>query len=241
MSEYTYEGKELSIFANAGKWKAYWLDFISNYLKGHLLEVGAGIGGNTSMFARLHLHGITCLEPDSKLAEGLRKKLHADGLAEKCRVIIGNTGTMTDEKVYDTVVYIDVMEHIENDTEEMHRAACLLNSGGHLIVLSPAHNILYSPFDKAVGHFRRYNREMLAAIVPEELQPVRIAYLDSFGLLASGANRLLLKHSMPDLKQIQIWDRFLIPLSVLFDPLLRYRLGKTIIGIWRRTDRKTGG
>ncbi|MCP4111929.1 MAG: glycosyltransferase [Desulfobacteraceae bacterium] len=137
-------------------------------LTGHLLEVGAGIGGNTSMFARLHLHGITCLEPDSKLAEGLRKKLHADGLAEKCRVIIGNTGTMTDEKVYDTVVYIDVMEHIENDTEEMHRAACLLNSGGHLIVLSPAHNILYSPFDKAVGHFRRYNREMLAAIVPEE-------------------------------------------------------------------------
>jgi hypothetical protein len=64
-----------------------------------------------------------------------------------------------------------------------------------------------------------------------------VNYLDSFGALASVGNRLLLRQSMPTLDQILLWDRRLVPISTIFDPILGYRAGKSILGIWKKTDR----
>jgi hypothetical protein len=75
---------------------------------------------------------------------------------------------------------------------------------------------------------------MLRAITPPELDVERILYLDSVGMLASAANRLLLRQSMPTAGQLQFWDRRLIPLSRVCDPLLRHALGKSIVGVWRK-------
>ena len=60
-------------------------------------------------------------------------------------------------------------------------------------------------------------------------------YLDSIGMLASSANVLLLKQSLPTLRQIQFWDRYIIPVSKVVDPLLGHRVGKSVVGIWRKT------
>jgi len=46
----------------------------------------------------------------------------------------------------------------------------------------------------------------------------------------------LLQQSMPTPHQIRLWDRFLVPPSRVVDPLLGYRVGKTILGVWRRPD-----
>src|SRR5262249_14397558 len=96
-------------------------------------------------------------------------------------------------------------EHIADDRSELAAAAAHLKPGGKLIVLGPAHPWLYSPFDKALGHYRRYTRRMLAAAVPADLQRVELIYLDSVGLLASTGNRLLLRRSLPSPRQIRIW------------------------------------
>ena len=103
-----------------------------------------------------------------------------------------------------------------------------------MIVLAPAHQWLFTPFDKAVGHFRRYSKATLAAAAPPELRREKLIYLDSVGLAASLANRLLLKQAMPTHAQIQTWDRLMIPLSRVFDPLLGHRAGKSVLGIWRK-------
>jgi SAM-dependent methyltransferase len=136
---------------------------------------------------------------------------------------------------FDSIIYIDVLEHIEHDAEEVQAAARHLKDDGHLIVLSPAHQFLYTPFDKAIGHYRRYNKKTLSALIPAELETVRLIYLDSIGAFASLANKLALQQSMPTLKQILLWDKKLVPTSTFFDPLIRYYVGKTIVGIWRKT------
>jgi hypothetical protein len=59
-----------------------------------------------------------------------------------------------------------VIEHIEDSTAELRRAVDLLAPGGHLLILVPAFNYLYSPFDKAIGHFRRYDKKILKAELP---------------------------------------------------------------------------
>ena len=89
---------------------------------------------------------------------------------------------------FDTIMYIDVLEHIDNDREELSRAASHLRPDGHLIVLAPAHQRLFSPFDTAIGHFRRYNRPMLRTISPASLRLERMRYLDCAGLILSAAN-----------------------------------------------------
>ena len=150
--------------------------------------------------------------------------------------MVGTLETLKNAPSFDTIVYIDVLEHIEDDRGELARAAELLVPGGHVIVLSPAHNWLYTPFDKVIGHYRRYSRPALRALAPGALKLVRMDYLDSVGLLASLANRLILHQSMPTHRQIAVWDKGMVRLSRLLDPVLGDNVGKSVLGIWKRSQ-----
>jgi hypothetical protein len=111
-----------------------------------------------------------------------------------------------------------------------------LRSGGSLCVLSPAHPWLFSEFDARIGHHRRYSRAALVALTPPRTRLRLVRYLDSVGLGASLANRLLLRSPKPTRSQILFWDRLMVPLSRPLDWLLRYRLGKSILAVWERAD-----
>jgi hypothetical protein len=194
------------------------------------LEVGAGIGATTQVLCNERPRRWLCLEPDVQMAEGLR----TTPLPACCEIRAGTLAALQPYETFDAVLYIDVLEHIADDRAELAAAAGHLKAGGRLIVLGPAHPWLYSPFDQALGHYRRYTRKMLAAAVPPGLERVELIYLDSVGLLASTGNRLLLRRSLPSPRQIGIWDRLMVPLSRVLDPLFAYRVGKSVLGVWRR-------
>lgn len=231
MSEFKYVGSELDLFAAVLNWKTYWSQQIRPFLKGDILEVGAGIGSNARFLDCGGAGRWVCLEPDPELAGQLIANLDKAPLQRASEAVCGTLESLTGQ-LFDTIVYIDVLEHIENDREELSRAAAHLRPGGHIIVLSPAHQWLFSPFDAAIGHFRRYNRTMLREISPTSLQLERMRYLDSAGMILSGANMLLLRQSMPTKAQLRFWDRWVIPASRVLDKLLRYSVGKTIIAVW---------
>lgn len=230
-----YVGQELELFARAVNWKNYWRANVQTFLRGDVLEVGAGIGTNTPLLMSAGLKSWTCLEPDPKLAAQLRTHLNAVATPVSWSVQVGTMADLPPEQRFDTVLYIDVLEHIEHDRAEVAGAVNRLRVGGALIVLSPAHQFLFSPFDEAVGHFRRYTRRSLAALTPQGATLRRLRYLDAVGLLASGANAALLRQSTPDARQILFWDRLLVPCSRALDPLLGYRVGKSVLGIWERS------
>jgi 2-polyprenyl-3-methyl-5-hydroxy-6-metoxy-1,4-benzoquinol methylase len=158
-------------------------------------------------------------------------QIRQGNLSSCCEVLIGTLADMPLGHKFDSLIYIDVLEHIPDDKGEVQRALRLLNPGGHLIVLSPAHPFLFSPFDQSIGHFRRYTTKSLREIVPAEVIVLR--YLDAGGMALSFANRLLLKQALPTLQQVQFWDKRVIPLSRILDRLLGYRVGKSVLGIWR--------
>jgi hypothetical protein len=109
-----------------------------------------------------------------------------------------------------------------------------LTSKGKIIVLSPAHPGLFTEFDRALGHYRRYTRRTLRACTPEGASLIGLFALDSFGLLATVANKLLLHQSMPTAKQLAFWDNCLVPVSRWTDPLIAFSLGKSLIAIWQK-------
>jgi cyclopropane fatty-acyl-phospholipid synthase-like methyltransferase len=234
MTCFTYVGSELDLFAAATNWKSYFRTHLEPYLGREVLEVGAGLGGTTRLLCRGHERRWVCLEPDAALAERLTQSIQDGQVPGTCEVAIGTLEQMNGETNFDTILYIDVLEHIPDDGGELARAAQCLGPGGHVLVLSPAHPWLYTPFDQAIGHCRRYTKKTLAALSPQGLELVRLLYLDSIGLLASLGNRLLLKSAMPTAKQIAVWDNLLVRLSRLVDPLLGYSVGKSVVGVWRK-------
>ena len=232
MSEFTYIGTELDLFSNVHHWKSYWHSEIKGYLRGDILEVGAGIGANTLLLSQGTTGRFVCMEPDAQLSIQLAKTLQEHGRTKPFETVCGTMRSLGDQRFH-TILYIDVLEHIENDREELRIAASHLLPGGHLIVLSPAHQRLFSPFDRAIGHFRRYDKSMIRAITPTSLHIEQLKYLDSVGLTASCANSLLLRQSMPTESQLKIWDCWIVPVSRVTDKLLFYSIGKSILAVWK--------
>jgi SAM-dependent methyltransferase len=233
MSELKYVGSELDLFAAVRNWKTYWVQQIQPFLTGDILEVGAGIGSNTRLLDSGGAGRWVCLEPDPELIAALTDKFSETKPRRAYETVCGTLESLAGQQ-FDTIVYIDVLEHIQDDRAELNRAASHLRPGGRLIVLSPAHQILFSPFDASIGHFRRYNRPMLRNISPASLRLERLRYLDCAGLILSAANALLLRQSMPTKGQLRFWDRWFVPVSRVLDRMFLYSVGKTIIAIWRR-------
>ncbi|MBK9636624.1 MAG: class I SAM-dependent methyltransferase [Bacteroidetes bacterium] len=229
-----YIGNELELFSHAHNWKGYYKKHLSPFIKGEVLEVGAGIGETT-----LHLHNETvsswlCLEPDASLASKIENKMKEKILPNNSQLQVGTTDSLSPTKLFDTIIYIDVIEHIENDILEIDRASTLLKPGGHLIILVPAHQYLFSPFDKAIGHYRRYNKARLQKVIPASLQKRKIFYLDCLGFFASLTNKWFLKKEYPTLKDVKFWDRLIVPVSKIIDPIIGYSTGKSLIGVWQK-------
>src|SRR6186713_830923 len=149
MSDFVYTGQELDLFARAKRWEAYWSGQIAPYLAGDVLEVGAGSGVNTVLLHRSALRWVS-LEPDRALAEALQRALAAGGDPARCEVLTGTLETMPADRRFDAILYIDVLEHIEDAKLELRRAAAHLAPGGALVVLAPAHQWLFTAFDKAI-------------------------------------------------------------------------------------------
>lgn len=229
---FAYVGTELELFGRAKNWKAYWSACLRPFVRGDVLEVGAGIGLTTKALAMGAEKSWTCLEPDATMAAEIATRTD---LPVSPKIIVGTTADLPPEPTYDAVAYIDVLEHIKDDRGELERAAVLLRPGGHVVALSPAHQFLFSPFDAAIGHERRYTRRTLAAAAPASLVPRKLAYLDSLGMVLSLGNRLVLGQSMPTAKQIAFWDTRVVPKSRWLDKLFAGRLGKSVIGVWQKS------
>jgi SAM-dependent methyltransferase len=226
MLEYSYIGSELDLFAKATRWKSYWRSFLAPVISGDVLEVGAGIGSNTRVFSGLPVKSWTCLEPDPQLCARIPRELGGT-------LINGKIADLPEVPSYDTILYIDVLEHIEDDKSELEGAFRLLRRAGHLCVLAPAHQGLFTAFDAAIGHYRRYSKKSLKDAGPSNGQLTTLAYLDCMGVLASIGNRILLKQAAPTERQIAIWDRYLVPISLRLDPVLGFKIGKSVVGIWK--------
>lgn len=230
---FTYVGSELELFAEAIDWKNYWASKIRPHIRGDVLEVGAGLGTNTPYLVD-RAKTWTSLEPDPALVGQMKVDTALMGQPH-LRIVQGTLSDLSADQLFDSIVYIDVLEHIEDDVREFDLASQHLRVGGSLVILAPAHQSLYSAFDKGVGHYRRYTaEEFRSRFSCMGMEISRVFYLDSVGLAVSLANRMLLRQSLPTKTQVLFWSRVLVPVSRVLDPLLWHRAGKTVVGVWQR-------
>ena len=226
-----YIGDELELFRHATNWKRYWSSVVARYVNGQVLDVGSGLGVNAPYLVNEHVTAYTFLEPDARLLSETSMDLIPEGIQQ--HRIQGTTADMAG-KQFDTLAYIDVLEHLPDPAVELQRAMDLLRPAGHIVIVVPAFQFLYSPFDKAIGHFRRYDRAGLRADLPAGSELVLMRYLDSMGLLLSLGNKLLLRRAAPDPGQIAFWDKRIIPISRITDRLVVGSFGRSLIAVLRK-------
>lgn len=228
-----YVGDELELFKNATNWKYYFSKKIGKYIQGDVLEVGSGIGINTKYIfnASVNVTSWTLVEPDTILASQIEENTENINLPNK-KIINGTIQSVGSEK-FDTIIYIDVLEHIEDSRKEIELIKAHLKSNGHAIILVPAFNFMYSAFDKQIGHYRRYDKKLLKNELNYQLPIVELFYLDSIGFFASLLNKYILKKELPSTKNIWVWDKIMIPLSKISDIFFLRSFGKSLIGIFK--------
>ena len=199
------------------------------YLRGRILEVGAGIGQTSE--AILELPGVTELvgvEPDARFQQGFRERLPTT------RLVAGTTADLDAGEAFDAAVMVNVLEHIEHDVEELARLREILRHGaGHLCILVPARQELYSRLDSDFGHFRRYDKPLLAGRLREAGFMVRhIHYFNLAGYFAWGLRYKLLRGRSFDIDQVRLFDRRIFPLVHRFESgVCRPPFGQSLIAI----------
>jgi SAM-dependent methyltransferase len=227
-----YIGSELDLFSEAVVWKKYWFRSIEMYLGKNILDIGAGIGATATLFLDKNVDSYTALEPDLENFNKIKKNKDLINAPFRLNCIHGDISSLEENSLFDTILFIDVLEHILDDSKELEEASKHLLPKGKIIVLSPAHDFLYSPFDKAVGHYRRYNKKSLISIKPSILNTEHIFYLDSIGILISIINRYILRSKTPNKQQIKFWNKIVIPASKVIDRVTSYSFGKTVVCVF---------
>jgi 2-polyprenyl-3-methyl-5-hydroxy-6-metoxy-1,4-benzoquinol methylase len=229
MNNFSYKGDELDAFGLAHNWKKYWSQEISNYIQGKVVDIGSGIGTNAEILGFQSYTEWLSVEPDKKLCRIIQQKKKNQILPSHLKILNGTSEDINKLDYFNTALFIDVLEHIEFDRDELKKIRKYLVIGGNVVIVAPAHNFLYSEFDKKIGHFRRYNKKSMLQTIPEGYKIVQLRYLDSVGLLASFANRFFLRSGSPKANQILIWDKYMIRISKMLDKLFGYNIGKTLI------------
>jgi hypothetical protein len=233
--KFSYVGSELELFANATNWKKYMSVKLRPYISGDVIEVGAGLGSSTKYLCnRSHARWL-CLDPDASHVSHLNRLIAGRKLPPCCEARRGILADLAPDERADTIIYVDVLEHIENDEEEMRVAAAHLAPRGLIVALSPAFSSLYSPFDEAIGHYRRYVRNDARRLTVQSLTLQALFFLDSAGFFVSALNRIILRKPQPSVRDIRIWDKVFVPISVLSDEIFGRLFGKSIVMVWQKT------
>jgi SAM-dependent methyltransferase len=128
---------------------------------------------------------------------------------------------------------LNVLEHLPEGRVALQNLLGLLRPGGHLLVFVPAFETLYSNLDEMAGHYRRYTRSSLSALISPEMGViVRNEYFNPIGGIGWLANKYLPHKSLNDgavNAQIRLFDRYILPLSRAISPMTRKIFGQSLV------------
>ena len=223
-----YTGKELEAFDKATVWRKYIYFLIKKFLKKNILEVGSGIGSFTKNYIN-NTKNITLTDLDTYNYDILKKKfsdLDVNIFQKTVDKIDGN---------FENILYLNVLEHIKDDVNEINLALKKIVTGGHLIILVPAHQELYSNFDKEVGHYRRYNTDFFKKLNLQDATIQKLYYLDITGYFLYFINNFFFKQDVyPSNFKIFIWDKIFTPFTIILDKIFRYKFGKNVMCVIKK-------
>ncbi len=193
---------------------------------GHdVLEIGCGTGNFTQLIAAAG-HRVTGCDIDDAYVAQAAQRLRP---YPEARVMRKDATQAEFGQSFDSVVLLDVLEHIEDDVGMLRRLRGALRPGGTLILKVPAMPFLLCGMDRAIGHYRRYSKRSLAARLREAgFVMVRQRHFNAAAVAGWFINGKLLGRVTPPAGQLAAFER-LLPVLRFLETLLRPPFGISLI------------
>lgn len=223
------ENFEFAALSEARNYRAAIARLFSAHLSGDILEVGAGVGQMLSDVDRIcRPRSIAAVEPNQRFVTELRRNLPG------ARVWHGLENDLPPRESFDAILSVNVLEHIEKDTEELAKwRKRLAPRQGHLCLLVPARPELYSSMDSDFGHFRRYTKQDLKGkLVSAGFTNIELNYFNLVGYFAWLLNFKVLNQRRFNPTAVRSFDRFIFPVSQRIENAIGLRpFGQSLVAV----------
>lgn len=222
-------GRELEDDSGKPRYLRYQRDLIKPHCGRTVLELGAGTGEFASHLTGLDRYILT--DVDSGAVDYMKQRF-ADRPEVETQVLDLDGGDSGLDKPVDTVIAINVLEHIEDDVAALKSLSKCVVPGGTIVLWVPGYQQLYGDFDRKVGHFRRYTPETLrnafegAGLTVQRSEPKNLLGALAWWLAVrkggSGA---------PNRKLVSAYDKVVVPVTRAMESVVKVPFGQSILGV----------
>jgi SAM-dependent methyltransferase len=224
-----YNGRDLEAMSFAVNYHSWMLDEFRPFLGRRIIEVGAGTGGFSRLLLPLDREKLILIEP-SKMIEDLRSNLSGNENISIVEAIFSDVAELLAAERPDSVIYVNVLEHIQDDVGELKLVYRTLAPGGRIFIFVPAHQSLFGAFDVAVGHFRRYSRiDLERKCLTAGFKIIRSINFDLLGVILWWIKFRLLRSSDLSPAAVALYDKYAVPVTRFFEGSIGAPVGKNIL------------
>ncbi|MGI8838308.1 MAG: class I SAM-dependent methyltransferase [Pyrinomonadaceae bacterium] len=235
---FEYTGRELEAMAGASNYHRWIIRMFAPYLRRHIVEVGAGLASFSELILQHHkCETLSLVEPSAEMYKQLQVK--AASLSDSTGGLMVHTYNadfvaaaplIMKWQLPDSIIYVNVLEHIADDDLELKTVQQTLTAGGRVFVFVPALPWLYGAFDERVGHMRRYTKRGLEEKLQQAgFKTLLSSYFDVAGIAPWWIKYCLLKSITMEPASVRFYDRFVVPAVSRLESVVRPPLGKNLI------------
>jgi len=231
MADFEYTGSELDAMSIAKNYNYWILDCFHPHISDNVIEVGAGQGTMSLLIAK-QCENLVAIEPDKNNCQIICDKVKDFKHVKVFHGFLSNLPK--EEEAADNIIYINVLEHIEDEVAELTIAKQLLSANnGHLLIFVPALQTLYGAIDHQVGHYRRYSKKYLVDLLENKLDMkiIKIKYFDIVGVIPWYILSCVLKLTGQNPTTVKIYDKLIVPIMSKLEKYLPLPVGKNIYAI----------
>jgi SAM-dependent methyltransferase len=228
-----YVGKDLEAMDFAVNYHRWILEIIKPFLGEHLVEVGAGTGAFSELLLETKPKTLALVEP-STMVENLRNNLSLINTPTDIRIFHNIFAELAEslknQNAPDSIIYINVLEHIEDDLAELETVWRALRERGRVFIFVPALPALFSEFDRRIGHFRRYRKaEIEEKCRAAQLRILFSRYFDVTGILPWLIKYRLMKSTTMESGAVRLYDKLVVPVARPLEGFLPPPIGKNLL------------
>lgn len=231
--------KTLKVISQADRFNKWMYETIQPYVKGRILEIGSGIGNISKYF--IHSGATICLSDINPYYLQLLQEHYTSfqNVISICAIDLQHPSFKQAynhlKHQFDSLIILNVLEHLENDKTALDNCSFLLKPGGTLVILVPAYSLLYSELDRALGHYRRYSKNTLLKLLqPSPLTAKKCFYFNAFGIIGWLYSKVLRLRSLPN-REMKLFNK-VVPLVKKIDTWLCHQIGVSVITVAVKTE-----
>ena len=228
-----YPGKDLEAMSFAVRYYRWLFEEVRPFIGRRVVEVGAGTGSFSEMILETEPEILSLVEPSEMFLELVKNVPgdETDTVVRHHRAIFEFVADeVKAESLPDTVVYVNVLEHIDDDERELELIYNTLETGGRLLIFVPAVQALFSDFDRSIGHYRRYSkRDLERKVTDAGFRIVKSKNFDAAGVLPWFVKYRLLRSMNMDQRSVSIYDGLVVPIVSRLESILPVPIGKNVV------------